>query len=703
MRCTRLLLFTGLLTALAAPAFAQSAPPMTTLGSFEFGARGTNVSGDPARFQRFRDYGDGLFLDRFRYNRNSRDRRFAFVAEHAGRLDQRYAAEFRSGGRVKVDFEWDQVPLFMSSDTRTFFTEESPGVLRMADSIQQAIQTGGKTLASQTGLAHGFDLRSRRDTGTFGLVYNVARDVDAKFSFKTSRREGTMPYGATFGFSNDAEVAAPIDTRTTDVRAGLEWANQRGMLRVGYDGSWFDNKIQTLVWDNPWAFTSTTALSSQGRMALSPSSTLHSVTTSGAVKLPLDSRFAGNVTVGSWNQNEALLPFSINPNSPAVQPMPRSTADASARTVAMNYSITSRPNRFVWLNARFRYYDFDNRTPVFAISQYNRYDSGLGTVPTGGSEPLSSVRHNIDLDASFTPGTFTSVRVGYGHDWTDRTHRIFARTTEDVGRVSIDTTQFGWLTLRGIFEQSVRKGHDFELEDLTIIREQPLIRHFDIADRDRDRVTGLVQITPRPEIAISLSGARGRDDYKNSGLGLRDNRNRSYSLTFDLTPAEKVSAALFYTFERYDALQNSRSTTAATFNDVRRNWSLNSGDRLHTVGASLDLLKVLPRTELRFSFDNTRSNTTYVYNRPADSTLAAPVPLPAVTTELTAGLADARYFLTTRFAVGLAYRYDRYGVNDFALSPNTLNDVAQPGSLYLAYLNRPYRVHSTWLRFTYGW
>jgi hypothetical protein len=60
--------------------------------------------------------------------------------------------------------------------------------------------------------------------------------------------------------------------------------------------------------------------------------------------------------------------------------------------------------------------------------------------------------------------------------------------------------------------------------------------------------------------------------------------------------------------EKYDTLQNTRTTTAATFNDATRHWSLNSGDRTHTVGGSLDLLELLPRIDVRAT-DNHVSET----------------------------------------------------------------------------------------------
>lgn len=680
-------------------------------GSVDFGLRFTDLSGDAARFQRFRDIGDGAFLERVRFEREGDGWRFEAGADHAGRRDQRYVAEYRANGKIKVGFEWDQIPLFVSRDTRTLYSVEAPGVLRIADTVQQGIESGRLRLADVVGESGFFATRSRRNVAALNLVYTPSRNVDVTFDLKQTRREGTMPWGAAFGFSNAVEVAAPIDTRTTDMRAGVEWANQRGMFRVGYDGSWFDNQIPTLRWDNPLKFTDSTFATaystgtgtSQGRAALWPSSTMHGISTAGSLKLPAQSRFTGNIAFGTWLQDEPLLPFTINS---AIEPIPleRQTAEAKARTLVMNYNLTSRPSRYVWLNARFRYYDFDNRTPEFHVDRYVRLDQAAATLPIEGTEPLGYTRHNLDLDASFTPIPFTAVKVGYGRDWTDRTFRVFARTTEDVFRASIDATQVGWITVRGIFEHSSRSGSRLNEHALVEIGEQPELRHFDISDRNRNRVTALVQLTPLQALGFSVSLSAGKDDYENSGFGLRDNRNRAYTFTVDLVPRDEIVAGFSYANEKYSAFQNSRNASPGPqFIDPTRNWSIDSADKVHTIGGSLDLLKAIPKTEVRLTYDFSRSKAAYVYGVPPGSTLAALQQLPPVLNELQTGTTDVRYFLTERFAIGAVYWYDRYRVDDFALGPATLDRLDLPGSLFLGYVYRPYTAHSAWLRLMYFW
>ena len=69
--------------------------------SCDFGVRGTSVDGDSARYERYRDLGDGLFLETVRLNRERKGWLFDLAAEHVGRRDQRYVGNVVRPGKVK--------------------------------------------------------------------------------------------------------------------------------------------------------------------------------------------------------------------------------------------------------------------------------------------------------------------------------------------------------------------------------------------------------------------------------------------------------------------------------------------------------------------------------------------------------------------------------------------------------------------------
>jgi len=54
------------------------------------------------------------------------------------------------------------------------------------------------------------------------------------------RQEGRHPVRAYLQIP--IEVPLPIDSRANDVRTSIEWANAKGLLRAGWDGSWYDNQ-----------------------------------------------------------------------------------------------------------------------------------------------------------------------------------------------------------------------------------------------------------------------------------------------------------------------------------------------------------------------------------------------------------------------------------------------------------------------------
>ena len=156
--------------------------------------------------------------------------------------------------------------------------------------------------------------------------------------------------------------------------------------------------------------------------------------------------------------------------------LPRSTAEAEARIVAMTYRLTARPWRLVWLSGQYRLYDFDNRTPRFAVDEYVRLDQVQLQSETGGSEAFGYKRHFVDLDASFTPIRYTAVRVGYSQQRDDRTFRFFERTTDRAVRAAVDTTGFRWGVARLQYEHSVRTGEGFDEQVLGAIGEQVSLR-----------------------------------------------------------------------------------------------------------------------------------------------------------------------------------------------------------------------------------
>ncbi len=126
MRIRVVSLLTALLLGSAAGVRAQVATASQTSdaplsGSVDFGAQFTTTDGDEARYQRYQDLRDGPLVNAFKYVHDKDKWHFDLFANHVGYRDQKYVAKVNNLGRVKVNFTWDQIPTFYSTeDTDSF-------------------------------------------------------------------------------------------------------------------------------------------------------------------------------------------------------------------------------------------------------------------------------------------------------------------------------------------------------------------------------------------------------------------------------------------------------------------------------------------------------------------------------------------------------------------------------------------------------
>lgn len=687
------------------PGQQQPAPPAAAAvdwrgprtGVIDFGVRINSVDGDRARFERFQDLRDGPILQALRYTRSTGAWEFNAAFDNPGYRDQRFAADWNRYGRVRASFTWDQIPWFHSIDTRTAYTNEGGGTLRLPDSLQGA----GLPVVGAAGGR--FDTLARRDIADARVSFAPNTATDFNLSFQSIKRTGEQPWGAGFGMTAADEVPLPLDQRTNDLNATLQWANQGRLLQVGYNGSFYNNDVPVLVWDSPLTAIDAVGNPAQGRMPIFPSSVAHTVSALGAVPLPWRSRVHAYLSIGTWSQDEALVPHTVNTALPVV-PLSRTSADAEARIIATNIGFNSRPARSFMINGRFRIYDFDNRTPPFAQPQYVRADQTVGASVLGASEPFEYRRQFVDANAVYSGIRHLALRAGYSLEHNDRQYRYVERTNDHILRASVDSTSLSRVMMRVQYEHAERTGDGLDEQVLSEISEQISLRQFDISDRTRDRVSAVFQVMPVDTLGVTATVGAGRDDRPDEFFGLLDNNHLFYTVAVDLTPSDAVSATLSYGRENYDTRQRSRQANPGPqFDDPTRDWETDMDEHANTITAVVELPRVTSKTSLRFSYDYSQTESRYLYVLPSNTTLATPEQLPPVENALHHARTDVRYDVTTRWGIGVSYWFDKYSVEDFAREPQTLTPIGVPSGLYLGYLARPFTGHTASVRAIIGW
>jgi len=766
----------------------QAAVPTGGLrGTVDIGGLVTSTDGDEARFERYRDTRDGVYSS-FSLNRETGSYLFDATASHVGYRDQRYTVTFLSR-RVNLGFNWTSLPLNFSYLARTPFVT-SGGTLTLDDSAQRAVQ--GPTNAAADGtavgvpcapgappascstpalaaqalanrsiynsLANPFDLRHTRDTAALSLNYAATRAIDVDARFTSSLRDGQQPWSASFSFNDAVELPLPLDQRTDDLSIGASWTNPKAMFRLGWDRSWFTNHIQSLVWDNPIRVTdfnngllppagpydpsgySNGNGAAQGRQSTAPNNTMNVVSATGLYKLPGRTTLNGTAQLTSQNQDDALIPWTINSvvNSPQVlaafphlATLPRATAQAEAKGVNALINLNSRPFRRVSFAVRYRYNDRDVRTPVFDATEYVRFDAVPEEIEEGFSPQFDISRQIFDANVSLTPARWGTLRVGYGHEAVERHGRGFSDVGEHIFRVSFDTFSSRYVTVRAGFDVGRRRGEGF-VETGVDYEEgpggtQPTLRYYDEADRDRSRGSLVVTAMPRDGVDVYVQFAGGRDRYQADTsvpvsrpgelFGLHESDVTSWNTGVNIQPVDKVALGASYGRDRYSSLQRSRNANPPpdpSWTDSRRDWTLDNDDTVNNVGIYLDLLRAVRRTDIRVAYDYSDSDNSFVHGGPRIAALTSLnqfIPLPVVENSWHRVTADVQYFLTSRAGIGVGYYFEKLGIVDF----NTIDTdgpvgftpaTGEPridwlGGLVTGYGNRPYTGHTAYLRVLY--
>jgi MtrB/PioB family decaheme-associated outer membrane protein len=743
-------------------------PPTTpSTGIFDFGYRGTSTDGDAARYERFRDLRSGATTF-FEMGKTTNRYQLTALAANVGYHDQRYELGY-TNAKSSFSFLWDSIPTNFSYLTSTPWTHAGNGVLTLDDNAQKAVEAktavgvpcapgappaacanpaaAALALANRSiyvGLAKPFDMQMRRDAAGVEFTHALNQALGLNLGFTSTKKSGTQPWAASFAFNNYNEVALPLDNRTNDVNAGMEWANKKGMIRVSYEGSNFNNNIQSLTWDNPIRFTdfnngllpplgpydpsgySNGNGPARGQMALAPSNTMYAFGVTGLYKMPGHTSVNGIVRMIDMSSNEALLPWSTNSsiNTPSViaafphlAHLPRDTAEAKVKGLNAMFNLNSRPTKMLALQARYRYNKHDNQTPHFPAEEYVRFDS----VPeeTGGETEQFDVTNNT-FDATATLSAMAmAFRVGYGYDSFDRTGRSFANMTDNRFRFSVDTLSTRYLTLRAGYDYLQRRGDGFSESAIEDGGAQPGLRFYDEADRNSHRTHLIATVTPTDAVSLSFTMGTGREEYLGDGheFGLLSADVDDYTVALDFAPSERIGFGASFGRNEFSSLQKARNANPPpdpTWTDPLRDWTLDNVEKVNSATVYMDVMKLAKDGNLRVSYDYNDSDNKYGFGGPRIASLTAAntfVPLPAITNEWQRFTVDYKVFLANHFGIGVSYWYEDFAVRDF----NTIDTngpvgfkeatgtprIDYLGGLTTGYGNRPYTGQTGFVRVLY--
>ncbi|HBA88102.1 MAG TPA: hypothetical protein DCZ75_09000 [Geobacter sp.] len=746
-------------------------------GEVNAGVQQTKVDGFPDKFQEYRDLQEGVRVNDFRLKVDGVDSPYYLdlKAKNLVQDDEYYRVKGGVHGKYNFGLFYDKTPHNFSSG-RLLLNHLGGGRYGIADVIQSNLQAEEVLRSDRTPTATGTPAiinpadaaNMALDADMVNIVNNLYRDSanTVKYGLKRSKtgfnfdfapvedvkvwtkvnsekRTGTRRinqgtyerYTAGSGATHltdyflvaGVELPEVIDYRTTTISVGTGIYKKKWLADAEYTFTDFENKVGSLVWDNPFRLTSaqasaadntTTALGSNGfnrgrsalgQITLTPDSKSHDVNLSGSVELPLHSRFTGNVSYGWVTQDESFDPYTLNTAIGTSFPgalapfaaglaLPQNSLNGKVATLFQSYQLTSKPTESLAVTARYRYYDYDNKSDNISFPGYAAFgdsfwrteradvSSSLTDIPVR-NEALSYTRQNAEIAVDyhlFKP--LTLMVEGFWEDW-DREQLRIDGTTEFGAGGGFVYQPTRTAKLKGNYRYSHRTVDGYKPGNSSENPEAIGLQNYDWAERTRQKADLRLQTTPIQAVTVGLSGRYLKDEFGGDnrfGLKQNDSLTGGIDVNYAVTDAVSLyasyakdyrkgfmqSAAKDDVFNAASAIDDAFTTGAAggNFNPLNY-WNSSIYEKVDTVGLGFSLQVIPEKLTLNTSYNVSYSKTdinTYNPNGIPKLTNATAQDFGTITNKYQEVKADLGYNFTKNMKVGVTYLYELFMQDDFS-------------------------------------
>jgi MtrB/PioB family decaheme-associated outer membrane protein len=542
-------------------------------------------------------------------------------------------------GRFDVALSYDGLPYRRYDMTMTPFTG-------FTDLTLPAGWVRGTTTATMSSLAASLgdrDVQTERKTYGVAARYLPGRKWALFANYQRQEKKGTgIVYGSVF--TQAVQLPEPIDYTDDTFEAGVAWQTARASARLAFSGSQFSNSNAALTWQHPYA----SPFATTGRLALAPENDLTQVSLTGNFRFDFwGATLAYSASAGRLEQDDALLPVSTAPGATA----PKPTLDGEIDLMHYGLALALRPLPKLALRGNWRYDERDDQTDPVAVAYV------VTDALAGGTEftpRYDYERSRLDGAADYALLRWLRIGGGLQYDEVKREQQEVAKTVEDGGYLRARVTPLESLSFTLKRGQFHRDAKDF---DLTVRDpdENPLLRKYNLANRDRTYYELLGSWSPAATVTLSLQGKATDDAYRRSPLGLTDGKSRTLGANVAWSPQETLT---FYLDGGY---QKMRSKQLGQARPDGAAWELRNEDEFWNVGVGG---RWVYSETLSFTADLTQAESS------GDTRLyagAAADAYPQQQTQLTSARLGAHWQATPALALSCRLAYESYDEDNWAL------------------------------------
>lgn len=600
------------------------------------------VSEDSYKFGEYNGLNEkgGYFIGNAYVRIRGKDANYWNIDVNNAGLDSRSVnVEGGKQGSYRLDFSYDELPHNITDSIATPFLGIGGSNLTLPSTWVRAGSTD--TMTDLSNSLHPADLQSKRKRVGVGATFIASERWKYAVSYRHETREGTRAVGGAF-FFNGAQLVMPVDYVTQQIDVSASYTANAFQARFAYYGSLFNDNDTALTWQNPYSSASG---ADSGQLAQPPDNAFHQLTAELGYDVSERTRVTADLSVGRMTQNEAFLAVTTNSTLTGYPfSLPRNSLDGLVDTVNGKLKVLSRVTPKLNLGLSYIYNDHDDKTPQAAYTWVSTDTNVNSTTRT--NLPYSFRQHKINLNADYQLTANTRLSAGFDNDRKDRTYQEVSETTENTvwARSKIRRPGKAEVTIR--LAHAKRDIGNYEALPWLTAAENPLLRKYNMADRDRDQGALRVQLLGIENMSVGFGFEYANDVYTHSPVGLNSSRDFSLSADVSAMVDEKTTLYIFLNREEIDS-QQSGSSTATT-----PDWFGENEDTIDTIGFGFKHTIIEKKLEVGGDFSITNSQ-----GRVTVDAGSAAAPFPEINADFKSAKLYASYKLRGNLTLKGTYWY----------------------------------------------
>ena len=609
------------------------------------------VSDDSLGFGDYRGLEEEGFyaaIDGDLHYRNLQGLYFDLYADNLGYESREFDMRAGNTGQYELRFGWQEIPRYLGYGTQTPFLGVGSDYLTLPDDWVKANTTSGMSALDSNLVAN--RLKTKRKLLDAGGTVNFFTNWSYRIDYQRQKKEGTRTLGAGLYYSNSTILPTPVDFTTDLLDMALTWQNKRAQVELAFINSKFKNGDASLTWENP--FRSQPELN-VFRAALEPENKFHEFSLSGAFAITPKIRLSGQAALGRMTQNDPFLPYTINPKYSDLA-LPRTSLDGKVDTSTYNVAgkLFARLNNKFSFTARGKWDERDNKTPV---DYYTAVVTDLLPTAPRYNRPYSFKRQQYSADVRYRAHRIIRLSAGGRQKNLDRTLQSVERTKETTWWGEVKLNPSVYVQTRFRMESSDRDISDYLQVDDGGPVNSPLMRKYNMADRDRDRYLVEFDYMPTEALGINLNYFYAKSKYDESAIGLQKSTDQSFTINVNYAVGTKVNVYAFVTRDDINA------DILNTVGGSSPPWSGDTRDDITTVGFGLSSV-INEKSSIGFDFISAESKGKISVQTTADEPPFAPLKTDLINAKL-----HYDREINEHWGYKLYVEYEKYRAKDWAI------------------------------------